>query len=520
MDKQLNLFFKKKILSSKTKTRGGKNLLIVNRNTMETTLRLAFLSSYLNKYKNFDIHLLSHKPISSLSFKIYKNLNLESLIYSFYKGLIFSELKISIKSLLIFGFIFLKLILKKDLKWFIDNFTVSNIKVGDLIYDSYIRFGSAFKSPKFYDLKFIKLLYSTIFNTLFIQKILKQKKIKVVLVASKGYASATGICVRVATKLKIKTFLIGNNIVVNYKTYNKSFEYFRKIYPENVRLTLKNHTSNIDNFINNRFKGRSIGQFTKQHDLKQFSSTKYSKISKIDLINILRKKKEKTNFKIVLFCCNAFADAPHILGKRKLFRDYFDIFFQTIKFINSKKNENYLWIFKPHPSSKIFKEEGIVETIVNNTENSNIFMSPKNLSISKLFELSDYLVTDVSTAGLEYACLGKKPIIASDCHYSGLSFTKEPKTKKKYFDLIDNFKFNNILNKKQTNAARAALFYLENLQTKELDVNTIFFNNNNLRLSDKNYLSKFLSNFKKTEKSLIFQDLFLKKIIKYLSNKI
>ena len=130
------------------------------------------------------------------------------------------------------------------------------------------------------------------------------------------------------------------------------------------------------------------------------------------------------------------------------------------------------------------------------------------------------MVTDVSTAGLEYACLGKKPIIASDCHYSGLSFTKEPKTKKKYFDLIDNFKFNNILNKKQTNAARAALFYLENLQTKELDVNTIFFNNNNLRLSDKNYLSKFLSNFKKTEKSLIFQDLFLKKVIKYLSNKI
>ena len=57
-----------------------------------------------------------------------------------------------------------------QLFWFINNFKIDKVLIGDLIYDNYITANSNYLNPKI-DFLFIRLLFSAIFKTILIKNI-------------------------------------------------------------------------------------------------------------------------------------------------------------------------------------------------------------------------------------------------------------------------------------------------------------------------------------------------------------
>ena len=75
---------------------------------------------------------------------------------------------------------------------------------------------------------------------------------------------------------------------------------------------------------------------------------------------------------------------------------------------------------------------------------------------------SNKLVTGRGNSGVEFACFGKKPIIAGECYYADLGFAHFPKTKQEYFDLILDNHIDNKLSEKQTLDAKKTMYLIIN----------------------------------------------------------
>ena len=100
-----------------------------------------------------------------------------------------------------------------------------------------------------------------------------------------------------------------------------------------------------------------------------------------------------------------------------------------------------MWIVNPHPSSHVFKEEGIAEKFINQLNKENVIIFPKDVNVFSILKIVDTIITCRGTICLEFpACFEKKSIIAGEAPYSGFDFIEEPKDKKSYFDLISNIK--------------------------------------------------------------------------------
>ena len=136
----------KKILNKKNKLKFyEKNFttLLVSRDRDFQIFLQSFLASALSQKKKTGVNLISEKPIKNnlnqtlaalgitkfISFKRFSILNLILLIKSMYQFI-----------LTIYN------LNTKNIKWLIKDFKIDNIYIGDLIYDSYIR----------YDLSFLK----------------------------------------------------------------------------------------------------------------------------------------------------------------------------------------------------------------------------------------------------------------------------------------------------------------------------------------------------------------------------
>ena len=74
---------------------------------------------------------------------------------------------------------------------------------------------------------------------------------------------------------------------------------------------------------------------------------------------------------------------------------------------------------------------------------------------------------------LEFACYGKRSIIAGAATYSGLGFTIESKNKKEYFNKISKILKIKKLSSKETLLAQKTLFYIEKNTSGPLNRNPI-----------------------------------------------
>jgi hypothetical protein len=471
MNNKINNFLRyNKILLKKNNDQNSYIALCDRGNPSVSLLQSILISAYCNKF-NFNPIILSDY-LNANSVKIFKSFGFLSFVEVFnYKKIIFFKFKIISQTLLYF-FYSIFFIIKNNFEFFIKNYKISEVLVGDLIYDQYIRHNLKFIKPKI-DFSFLNILFKSIFRMRNIISIVNYYNFKVIFVGTEAYATNNSFLLRVGLKKNIPCYLItGNQFFLNkfrYKNINiKLGSWSLKslgIFEHNLKkINIKNYQ--LNKFITNRFYGKVNTLSTGVLDLINANSQKsFSEIELFKRLNI-----KKNNFKkIVLVAPHAFSDAPHVLGTNFIFRDYYDHFFKTLKFLNYLNYNEILWLIRPHPSSRRYNEEGIIEKLINKVHKDNILYCPKELvNTQDLIKICDNVITGRGTIGLEFACHGKYPILSGSASYSGYGFAIEPRTKSKYFNIIKNILLLKPMSKKKVLLARKCLFYLETKYPKKI----------------------------------------------------
>ena len=462
--------------------KSNKFIFVIDRGRYPHAFHLAVAASALSKKYKYNTIIFSEKKKNNAIIDFYKSFGFRNFYFGIKFVYLMTKFNIVIKTLLnsikaifiikYFGF-----------DEFINKFKIKGINIGDLIYDQSIRLKHRYLNPKT-DLTFVKILLVTIFKTYDFLFLFEKLKPKVVLVSTSGKAGNVGITTRIGAYKKIKVIELSNS--QRNECYYIIHNYFRIQFGKNLMLQKKakskefiDYTKNVDdrflrNFFNDRSKATAILNMTGPNDLKNNKSKIF--INRDQLLEKIKFKENKEIKKIILIAPHAFSDAPHDNGLDMIFSDYYSHLKETLSFINQEADtKNIVWLVKPHPSSTVYNENGIVENLVKKLGNEKILMCPKNLSSYNMSFICDNVITLRGTIGLEFACQGKYSITAGIAPYSNLGLSLQPKSKKKYFYLIKNIiKLKKFSKAKSTKAMKILYFFETKRQHHRLKNSNIF----------------------------------------------
>ena len=467
-------------------------ILLVDRGSYDSIIKTCLISYIFNKEKKLVPIILHHTNLTNKKKNIYKLFGIKQ----FYNldNKLFMQSFVDVLNAAYY-------LLFNNLENFIKKFSLNNSKIGDLIYDSYLRFKSDFYKPKKFSYNFIKNIFRASRIIRYINYIFKDNhnNVRSVVLSQFCYANPSTLLAKYLGNKKIQKFLLsGPNL---YKFNHLS----NLIHPFCVTKKMLN-CSKFNQTEKKIYKTHLVKRFSGKLWYQPDMVKAYSKNEYYDL-NLLKKKlnvpQNKKFKKIILFGCHAFKDACHSTGGM-LYRDYFDHLDKTIDYI--KDNNENLWIFKPHPSSKFFNEQNFLDDYFKHKgifKSNHIKIAPKKISNQSIMKICDTVVTCSSTLGLELAAFfGKKPILAGNAYYSKLGFSYDCKNKEEYLSVIKNFNINTKLKKKQINDANKTLYLIE-CKNKMVNFGNIFppqrikKNGQYIFLKEKKYLSIIQKNLKK-----------------------
>ena len=136
-----------KLIDVKVNSKNTNNsILVIDRGNIDPIIRSSLVAQILNKIKNLNVSVLTEKN-KDWVFNVYRGFGIKNFIRPIKLNKIFNYPLIGIKFLFIFFKENLNVLLF-DFRWMIDNFKVLDIQVGDLIYDSYVRYNHKFLKPK------------------------------------------------------------------------------------------------------------------------------------------------------------------------------------------------------------------------------------------------------------------------------------------------------------------------------------------------------------------------------------
>ena len=424
-------------------------ILVVDRSLPQSVLSSLFCSQIINQEFKYNIKLISYLSEKNFIIKLYKSFGVkdfENLNLNFKKDI----LNFFFAIIIFFYHIPRILISSKD--YFINKYKISDILIGDLIYDSFIRNKLRFKENMKYNLYFYKLIFLTIFKLIKLENLFRNNNFKCVISHTHVYASLSSLSIRLAIKNKIKVLMpIGGRIIV----YKKSADY------------LKSELSITKNELKKICKER---KFWKKEleiylEIRRFGKIKgttaydaYNKTKKISSKIILKKLKyDKAKYsKVGLFATHCLSDANHA-GGNFFFNDYYSHFVETVKLI--KEDNRTLWIIKTHPTSSYYNEEDFIFKQLKKIDSKNIILCPKNIKPYQLLKLCEKIVTCRSTIAIEAAELGKKTIVCGKNFFTGFRITKDCFSYKEYKKNLLNNKTEK-LNKKEILLAKKIFYFL------------------------------------------------------------
>ena len=235
--------------------KGGDNFLIVDRDRLYQSMYLSIFALALNKKKKINPLLLLDNSQNKNISKIYKSFGITKQQKIFTTNDLFFDLVIFCKTF-IYSFLNIIKIKVYGFEWFVKELKIENIIIGDLVYDTYIRHDHSYTDLKI-NIKFIKILITSIFRTLKMKKIILKNNIKYVVNQSNTYSYNSGISTRVGVALnKVVYFQEENHLTIySEKTIKRGKfvirnEYFNKI---KDKMNIKKAKS----FFKNRMNGKS-----------------------------------------------------------------------------------------------------------------------------------------------------------------------------------------------------------------------------------------------------------------------
>ena len=293
------------------------------------------------------------------------------------------------------------------------------IKIGDLLYDSYLRKYNAhtidLKSDEFRN---FFIYFSKLF--IFWFKYIKKNKVKSVIASHPVYENAVPL--RISYSLKNKdTFTASTHFTYRHSLKHPSIEY-------NVK--------NRFNKLNKNEKKRGL-KISKINLIKKFKGTETMDTllgERTPITQKINEKKINTSNNNILIAIHSFSDAPHVFGN-SVFEDHYE----WLRFLGNetKKNTKFNWLLKVHP---IFydKEISVVNKILKDFPHIKILS--KNTTNEELINKGVKFVLSVyGSVTYEYAYFGIPSILATINHpYKKYKFLKDARNKQEYKKIINN----------------------------------------------------------------------------------
>lgn len=303
------------------------------------------------------------------------------------------------------------------------------IEVGDLIYDTLIRY-----KPNTYTIKKLNLSHLRLIFRAFLifhnnNYIINKYKPRYLVTSHNVYAEFGLLPRQIKHKGKSVVFL---KDIYAYKCYglnaNEKEHFLKPSLTEfNEKMRSPEYLADAKDYFASRFAGT-----IEQIDVKNAFLGK----RKYDFAELKKKFPGLSeNNKNVVVMSHAFSDAPHV-GEGLLFSDYYDFLEKTLLYLNDSEFINCF--VKPHPSSYMWNEKGAVEEMIERHNLKNVYVTPLDFNTNSISDFADCIVTAKGTAGLEFTCLGIPALTAGKGYYSGFGITPEPESLREYFDLLGN----------------------------------------------------------------------------------
>lgn len=345
---------------------------------------------------------------------------------------------------------------------FINEFTVNDIEIGDLIYDSYIRYEHRYKRPYAHILKFSYILFVSLVKFYFTFLFFRKYKVRFSIVGSWYYADIGSFINRISFKKNIPVLMINGIFIKSFNSPKYLYQEYTKVFPDDI---LNIDKSKAYHYLKERFKGSASELSRDSLDIE----AAYKKDKKILTKDNFYKElgiNSGHQKKIVALMAHGFSDANHA-AKRTLFRDYFEWLEETLKYCSTANDEN-IYLVKAHPVSEKYGETQIFQELVDKYQDGvKILLCPKSINTITVLRNCDLITTVRGTAALEAVYFGTSALIAGDAEFSDFSFINSPLTKEDYFNCLSNIDLNKkIVKEDSVLAGKALYFYKASLNIK------------------------------------------------------
>ena len=440
VSRSLKKYFRKKFIKKKNIP---ENKIMLEFNAFHSYhVPVAYFSNYLkNKFQSELVGYFNYKILSSpfeesffnnLKWIIGNRFNLK--IFSIYRSFGVNEIikpKLKKSDYQNAKNIFINIKSKVKTKNDILNIEINNIKIGDLIYDTYLK--SKYKPTVELNEEFFNMLFDFCKLFLFWENYIKSNKIKAMIGVHTCYSY--GLPLRIALKNKIPTYC------VNFRKINQLSDNMQYVSGEFVNFK-KNFLKLNDN---EKIRGKKLAKERLDNRIDGVAGVKTdiisSEVSSFGKQFFDREISKNDKFKIVIFP-HDFFDAVHAYGDT-LFED----FYEWLEYLGKiSKKTDYEWYIKNRPNYpgkfKIYQPH--TENIINNfvRKHPHIKKLPNNYPHNQIVsEGINGVLTAYGSVALEYAYLGIPVINASinnpHCNYN---FCLSPKNLKEYENTILNIK--------------------------------------------------------------------------------
>lgn len=338
------------------------------------------------------------------------------------------------------------------------SFSYDGVKYGDIVYDTYLATFQLATIKKI-DLKLIPIIYSCICRHEYIRKILQCNNFEAVL-TSHQIGIHSGVMLRTALRYGYKGFLRAGHhesTLQCFENLDEIYDYEYKPLPEDIDKIILKLGSTFDMAYKSILNKQISGKGSKD-GMYAFSKNNKYYLDRKSFNNDYGLDSKRNNVFIML---HAFNDHPHSHFEWMIFKDYYDWFIKTLKF--AEKNDSVNWIFKQHPSIKLYPTKDVsIDTLFLNLPKHITYISEKKqIDTQSLIYCSDAIITCLGSAGFELPAMGGIPsITAGDNFYTDLGFALEPQNKNEYFNILENVHNINRLTSEQQKRAQAAYMYI------------------------------------------------------------
>ncbi|OJX70355.1 hypothetical protein [Magnetospirillum sp. 64-120] len=132
---------------------------------------------------------------------------------------------------------------------------------------------------------------------------------------------------------------------------------------------------------------------------------------------------------------HSFSDEPHS-GSWQIHDDYYQWLLATLE--KARQLPQINWLVKAHPDNPHYGLDPVEASLVASLNAPNIRLFPENLSLAGLARAADAVVTVRSSAALEFSVLGKPVVVSGECWFEGWDFATTCRTQSQYLAQLEN----------------------------------------------------------------------------------